>query len=270
MRLHLAAMAIIAVAPLATQAETIKIQPDEADSKDVFVYEFAVPGTLGIPTPPNTSNFDSENIPASSAVGFGGVLGAADTVPFRLDPSNPEEPLREHDTRTLIEFDLSSVGFRAGRIDRATLSFFAVPGLPPFDDPAPDNPVDLELRAVTEAWSETDVTWVTQPGAGDVIAATTLTGVNTAFEFDVTETVRGWLETPGTNFGFQIGQDGMQPNPGEGRDRFSVALFGSSAQPDAMLRPSLTVSEVPIPASMALLGGGLALLGGLRAARRRT
>lgn len=259
----------------AATAASITLTPDEDASKDVFVYAFSIPGTLGIPTPPNSSNFDTANVPASAAVPFGAFLGAAETVPFRTDPTDPDEPLRAHTTRSLLEFDLSSVALTGRGVASASLTLFAIPGLPPFDDPSAENPVDLALKQVMEAWDEGTVTWDTRPAVGQTAAFTTIATAPTAdmpvpVRFDITDLVSMWLDDPASNFGLEISQAGIQANPQIGdRDRFSVALFASSAFPDPSLRPTLSIQPVPLPASAPLLLGAAALIGFMARRRKR-
>jgi hypothetical protein len=267
----LAAAALLAVVSGgASHAMTMTLRPGEDTSKDVFVYAFSVPGTLGIPTPPNTSNLDTANVPATAAVPFGSFLGASNTVPFRLDPTDPNEPLRMHDTKTLLQFDVGELGIGASRVRSAYIDLQAVPGLPPFDNASPDNTVNLTLKRVLEAWDEQVVTWDSRPAVGETAAEFALTGAPQTVRFDVTDLVKDWLGDPASNLGVEVSQLGLAPIPqGDGtRDRFAAALFGSSASMDPGMRPSLTVAAVPLPAPAALLIGGIAVLGGIRRLRR--
>jgi hypothetical protein len=265
-----AALLVSAALTSAGHAASVTLQPGEDTSKDVFVYAFTIPGTLGIPTPPNSSNFDTESVPAGAAVPFGTVLGAAETEPFRNDPTDPTEPLRAHTTRSLLAFDLSSVAATVRRVGKATLNLVAVPGLPPFDNASPGTPVNLAVKRVLEDWDEQTVTWDTRPEVGDISDMFELTGVPTKVSFDVTDLVRDWLTNPSSNFGFEVSQIGLAPNPqGPGeRDRFAVALFTSSGFADPSLRPSLTVAAVPLPATLPMLIAGAGLLATLRRRRR--
>ncbi len=267
---RLTAAVILTALAGAGHATTLKLQPGEDTSKDVFVYAFSIPGTLGIPTPPNTSNLDTANIPSTAVVPFGAFLGASNTVPFRMDPSDASEPLRSHDTKTLLQFDVGSLGVGASRVRSAYIDLHAVPGLPPFDNATPDNPVNLVMKRVLTPWEEQTVTWDTRPEVGDVAAGFALTGAPQTVRFDVTELLKGWLNDPASNLGVEVSQLGLAAIPqGDGmKDRFAAGLFASSASADPSMRPSLEVAPVPLPAPAMLLLGGIAVLGGVRGFRR--
>jgi hypothetical protein len=63
------ALVLAALGSGAGQAATVTLQPGEDASKDVFVYAFSAPGTLGIPTPPNNTF-----VAASRGTGFCAVV----------------------------------------------------------------------------------------------------------------------------------------------------------------------------------------------------
>lgn len=267
------AIALFALAGLAAfpaSAATV-LRPDETASKDVFVYAFRIPDTLGIPGAPANLNFDTESVPPSAAVPFGQTLGVAETEGFRLDPSDPNEPLREHTTRSLLEFDLSALGIAPDRVGAATLELTGIGNLFPFDPPSANFPIQVDVKRVLGAWEETGVTWDTRPPTGPVVASAMMTDGFETISFDLTALVIDWLASPAMNFGLELSQASIVPTPASqpgGRSRFAVGLFGSSAHPDAALRPTLTVSEVPLPAAAPLLIGALGLLGALRLRRR--
>jgi hypothetical protein len=233
----LAAIAVL-TALVASPAASLTLTPGEDTSKDVFVYSFSIPGTLGIPTPPNVTNLDTANVPPTAAVPFGAFLGASNTVPFRLDPSDPGEPLRSHDTRSLLQFDVGGLGISAAKVRRAHITLSALPGLPPFNNATPENPVNLVMRNVIEAWDERTVTWESRPAVGGVVSTATLTGAPQQVRFDATNLVKDWLRDPLRNLGVEIAQDGLAPVPQgpDMRDRFAAALFASSgaADPEAV------------------------------------
>lgn len=257
----LALACVLACGIAAAEAATIRLRPDEAASKDVFVYEFDVPGVFGIPTPPRSTNLDTATLGAISPppVPFGNFLGAAETDPFSLTPGGP---LRQHGTRTLIAFDLTGTGIMASAVGKATLRLFALPALGAFESPDEANPVTTDLRRVTEAWGEQTATWDNRPAvAGSPSATVVQGGVNQFVSFDVTTLVRGWLDDPAGNFGVQLSQRDVVERlvPGA-RDRYFASLYASSAFADEALRPALLI-EVPAPASLALLGAGVLMLG---------
>ncbi|MBL8698647.1 MAG: DNRLRE domain-containing protein [Alphaproteobacteria bacterium] len=253
---------------LATAAQAgplVTLQPGEAASEDVFVYEFAVPGAFGIATAARATNLDSATLGALTplpAVPFGNFLGSSNTTP--LIGAGGET--RAHDTRTLIRFDLAGLALASGSIAKATLGLFAVPGLPPFDDPTAARPVTTELREVTSAWGETTVTWETQPSVSDVVGTFVQTGVNQFVTFDVTGLVKDWLDDPSGNLGVRLSQpDILASDAG----RPIASLYLSSTAADPSLRPFLAIETVPEPATSALLGAGVGMIA-WKTRRRRT
>jgi hypothetical protein len=259
------AMGLIGWIVTASSALAVTLQPDEANSKDVFVYEFDVPGIFGIPTPPRTTNLDTDTLSQITPppVPFGNFLGSAVTDPFAL---TPEGPLRQHGTRSLIQFPLDSVSLTASEVDRAWLNVYALPALSAFESPSTSNPVTIDLRRVTQDWNEQTVTWENSPMVDDNLSATQIqSSVDTWIRFDVTDLVNAWLTDPSSNDGMELSQrDVVEIEvPGE-RDRYVASLFASSATADASLRPFLEIRPVPEPSA-----GVLAAIAGLGAILRR-
>ena len=261
------AAASVFAALLCGAAGATILRPDEAASKDTFVYAFAIPGTLGIPGAPNMLNFDTESIPATSAVPFGDTLGVAESIPFRNDPSNLAEPIRVHTTHSLLQFDLASLATTAERVKSAVLNLTGIGSLPPFDPPSAMFPILVNLKPVLAAWNEQTVTWDTRPAVGATVSSYLMTDGHETLSFDVTALVKQWLDDPSLNFGFELSQDAVvttPPGAPGGRNRFATGLFASSANPDVLARPSLNVAEVPLPAGLPLLLGAMGLLGVMR------
>jgi hypothetical protein len=263
--------AALAAGPLAA---SVTLRPDEAASKDVFVYAFEIPDTLGVPGVPADLNFDETNIPPTALAPFGQTLGVAETTPF-INPDDPDFPttVREHTTRSLVEFDLSGLGIAADRVAAAMFQITGIGNLAPFAAPSAEFPIMVDIRPVLEMWDETTVTWNTRPGVGSIVASAMMTGGFQTIGFDLTDEVKGWLSDPATNFGFELSQRAVvqtdRPSPFTGNDLFAVGLFGSSANADVNARPALVVSQVPLPAPLALLlgaGAMLAFVGRRRAA----
>jgi len=243
----------------------VKLQPGEATSKDVFVYQFNIPGSFGIPTPAAATNLDTatlNQIPTLQAP-FGLFLGSAETDPF-----TDAMGLHEHATRSLLQFDLAGLALTAAQVVHATINLYQVPGLPPFEDPSKAHPVTTDLKRVTEAWGEQTVTWDTRPSVDPTPVATVMqSAVNQWVQFDITGLVRDWLNNPLANFGVEISQRGIVEIPVPGDTRYAASLYASSAYPVAADHPFLAITAVPEPASLVVLAGSLALFGGL--ARRR-
>jgi hypothetical protein len=255
---------------LPAAAATTRLQPDEVASSDVLLYEFDVPGVFGIPTPPRSTNLDSDTLNALSplpAVAFGNFLGSAETDPFSLTEGGP---LREHGTRSLIRFDLSSLMMMASKVQSATLNLYSLNALRAFENPTPDLPVTTDLHRVTEDWHEQTVTWDSRPDvAANPAASVVQTGVGKWVTFDVTDLVKLWLADPSSNFGVQISQrEVVDFEVPDARDRYVASLYASSAFADAAQRPFLQVAPVPVPAAFGLLAMALTGLGALRLRRR--
>jgi len=260
----------LCVAALPATAATTRLQPDEAASSDVLLYEFDVLGVFGIPTAPRSTNLDSDTLNALSplpAVPFGNFLGSAETDPFSLTPNGP---LREHGTRSLIKFDLSSVMLLASQVKSATINLFSLNALRAFENPTPALPATTDLRQVTEDWDEQTVTWDSRPAvAATPVASVVQTGVGQWVTFDVTDLVKLWLTDPSSNYGVQISQRNVVDFAVPGaRDRYVASLYASSAIGDATQRPFIEVAPVPVPAAFGLLAMAVTGLGALRLRRK--
>jgi hypothetical protein len=206
------------------QAVEIVLQPNEAASKDTFVYE----------------NFADANFDTTVAGPiFGSYLGAAQTT-------------TPHTTESYLQFDFSGVTLTAAEVTSATLELHAVNGAAAgFGvNPAPANPVLVDLFAVVEDWSETLLTWNTPPpAAGSLYAQTSIDGINQAFTFDVTDLVKDWLDGSLANKGLAL--KGNAPVPVMAT--FAAAAFSSSS---GAFAPKLTI--VPEPSGVVLALSALA------------
>ncbi len=263
------AASTLCLSALSAPAATTRLQPNEAASSDVLLYEFDVPGVFGIPTPPRSTNLDSDTLNAilPPPVPFGNFLGSAETDPFSLTANGP---LREHGTRSLLKFDLAGIALMASKVKSATINLFSLNALRAFENPTASLPVTTDLRQVTEDWDEQKVTWDSRPAvAAHPTASVVQTGVGKWVTFDVTDLVKLWLADPSSNFGVQISQRDVVDFAVPGaRDRYVASLYASSASADATLRPFIEVAPVPVPAAFGLLAMAVTGLGALRLRRR--
>jgi hypothetical protein len=209
----------------------ITLQPDESTSKDTFVYQFL-----------SGYNFDSVSFPGT----FGNLLSAGKTG-------------SGHDTESLLQFDLSTVGLTGSQVSSATLQLHVIDTVSAGFGLSPDatHPVQIDVTAITESWSESGgsgVTWNTLPGAaGSPATSQSLNQVNVLVSFDVTNLVKQWLDGSLANNGFLLTQEAAVGVSGA----YHVAVFDSSA---GTVAPLLTIVPEPATAVLVLLGtAGLAI-----------
>jgi hypothetical protein len=221
-------VAFLFVASLAmfSTAQAVTIAPSEATSEDTFVYE-------GFPD----DNFDIGNAGPT----FGRILGVGVTN-------------SGHTTETLLKFDLSGVGLLSGQVTAATLTLRSQ-STPFGANPAPANPVLVDLYANAAAFSETGMTWNTARPLGSLYASTSVNDINTLFNWDVTQLVKDWLDGTIPNHGVLLkGNAAVPVGP-----TYAVATFGSSSTILGFV-PTLTVVPEPSSVVLALMGLGATLI----------
>lgn len=165
--------------------------------------------------------------------------------------------------RTLLQFNLSGIPI-GQQIDSAVLTLHPNPSL---GDNA--NGLNMDVHAVTKAWSELQVTWdsasagnawATAGGDFDpfVYATSKSTSNVTPINWDVTSLVKNWYDGSLDNFGMLI----RSFNGNE-------LHFNSDEVADANLRPTLMVTySVPEASSLLMLGVGIITGLGLMRFRR--
>jgi hypothetical protein len=215
-------------------AHAITISPSEAASKDTFGYQFL--STTNLNSPP-----------------FGALLPAGLTT-------------TGHDTKSILEFDLTGIGLTGAQVASAALNLFVVDtattgfGL----SPSPGSPITVNLSALTGSWDETTVAWATIPASGAEYDSLAINGINQTVSFDVTQLVKDWLDGALTNNGLVLegaAPVGSSPN-------WVYAVFSSSAGNHV---PALVTTPVPEPSAavLALCGvPALAWVGWRRRNRR--
>ena len=224
-------LALVLLLPSLVQA-AVTVQPNEAASKDVFVYQgFA------------NNGFDTGS--AGFGSGFGQYLSAGLTGDG-------------HDTKALLQFDLSTISaqYTAAQVAagsaKLTLQVIPTSGSGFGNSPDATRPVTIDLSPITSSWSESTTTFSGQPTAGASVASAVISNVNVPVTFEINSLVSQWLSGSLANNGLVLTQRSVVGTPG---GNLYVALFDSSA---GTVAPSLTV--VPEPASVALALTALPLL----------
>lgn len=200
--------------------------------------------------------------------------------------------------RAFVRFDVAAAVPVGSTIDGARLDLVLLSGK--------GNPVDVSLFRATAAWGEGtsdagspggagapatagDATWTRRiwpgtawfaPGGDTAVVPSAKIPVQvtlTTYSFGPTAAmqadVQNWLDSPATNFGWQVRADELQAAP-------SARRFGSRESADAAQRPSLTITFTPpgggpgnpppadtvpalSPRALAALAAALAILGAL-------
>ena len=252
-------------------ANTIVLQPDEANSQDVFTYQFTGAGFNISPSAAN-QNLDTESLAALGSP-IGSLLGTSrsETTPHQLDvggnivDTGGTVVNTGHDGFSWLKFDLSSVTFPSSDVSRAKLRLWSLDGFGitgAFANPSTSEPVQTEVHAAAGPWGEQSLTWNNQNPflpSGSPVDIVEQTGVEQWVEFDVTSLTKDWLDGSQDNHGFFLRQSDIVPTTqGTGGLTGVVSsLYASSAwEDDAGKRPQLQISPVPEPSTWILLAGG--------------
>lgn len=137
------------------------------------------------------------------------------------------------------------------------------------------------VHRLTEAWDEAWVTgvmrtqteaWTTPLGTYDPAVEGTAEwtfGPNwSPIRFDVTDLVRGWVAGAFANHGMTLIPETTSIAPG-GAPKNNYGGIALSDHPDPSIRPSLEISQVPLPGALPLAIAAIAALGGLARLSRR-
>ncbi len=97
----------------------------------------------------------------------------------------------------LVQFNLGvlPVGTTAAQIARATLRVYCNRA---------DTPGAVAVQSVGGSWTESSVTYATEPALGATVQTAQVGTVGAFVTFDVTSTVQGWVSSPGSNNGLAL------------------------------------------------------------------
>lgn len=172
-----------------------------------------------------------------------------------------------HDMVTYLEFDLPPGLLQPGETVVAASLFMVFSYTFAHDGTPPPPGGELYVHEVDAAWNDQTMNWTNRPPLGDLIAAETNIPAFGSYEFDVTETVRGWAHGIEANNGFGV------TNPTEVSIGFhtweSVVSDDLYNHLVIVTAPGDPPPTVPVlgPLGIGLLVAGLGALGVRRAAR---
>jgi hypothetical protein len=225
----IAAIGLTMACTSAVFATPVTIQPNEAASKDTFVYSA---------------------IPSGLPFGNATYLGAS------LETSGA------HTVHSLIQFDLTGVTLAVGETAKFSIASRSKAGTPfssVASDPSPTAAVTVDVYPITSTWDEGTVTYSSQPSVGPALTSFVVNGIGQVSSVDVTALVAGWLAAPATNFGLELRQRAVVTVSGAPD---AAVVFDAAG---GTIAPSLSVVAVPEPATLATFAG----LSMLVARRRR-
>ncbi len=112
------------------------------------------------------------------------------------DPDNSTQVCKD-----LLSFTMPAA-VASSTIDSATLQIF------PYWQYEHYSAVTTWVDQVTSSWSAGSVDWNNQPSITTTGAVTATTVQGTTGSFDITSFVQGWVDTPSTNYGIQLNENG--------------------------------------------------------------
>ncbi len=118
-----------------------------------------------------------------------------------------------------------------------------------------DNDDNYVLYAATSSWSDKSVSWTDQP----TYVVTSIKGVkddNGFFNFDITNLVKNWVNSPSSNFGFMIRKELEQVPPdqymGSNQGMFVCAAWQQDENTDSILASKMPVLEITSSANLSI------------------
>jgi hypothetical protein len=136
----------------------------------------------------------------------------------------------------ILQFDYSSIPAGA-TITKATLTLYAdtTENYGTVGHSTLSGPNDWTLKRVTQAWSETSVTWNTEPTTDNVnvIQCAASTSPSQAYVFDLTSWVKDEILNPTSYYGFLMQINNQTP--------YRAIYFYSSDHPYSSLHPKMVV-----------------------------
>jgi hypothetical protein len=224
------------------------------------------------------------NIATNQGTGQDGMVYANTSVPFPLSTFYPVIAVGAtggpHDTVSLTQFDLSSVGATSAEVTSATLRVYSTSSKAVNAtnlDPDASHPVEVGVSPITSGWNRAAVTWATRPSHGAVENTFAADALGEFFTVDVTDIVKGWLDTPASNFGLWLEATTiMGSGPNQDQSPFYAIAFNSGFLPSPPgglndNAPLLTINTVPEPSTVVLSLLGVCVFGGrcLRRLRKK-
>ncbi len=187
-----------------------------------------------------------------------------------------------HDTASLVQFDLSSVGATSAEVTSASMRLYSTSSQAVNAtnlDPDVSHPIEVSVSPITSTWDRSTVTWATQPTHGALEATFHVDALGQYFNVDITDLVKGWLDTPAANFGVWLeATTVMGSGPGEDQSPFYAVAFNGGFMPSSAgggpneNGPLLTINAVPEPSTiiLALIAAPVLVGAGVRRFRRKS
>ena len=220
---------------------------------------------------------EAVTIPSNLGTGQDGFAYSNPSVAFPLSNSYHARPVvatvsAAHDTESLVQFDLSTVGLTPAQVISGTLNLWVDDGSSTGfgNNPTGANPVQVDLYPLSGTWNKATLTWSNKPGTGSALGSVVVNSIGHWISYDVTSTVQSWLTAPSSNNGFLLRSNAVVGGPGN----YYVVAFDSGFATGGAADPSANapyLSIVPEASSLllALVASPVAAWSLLRSRRGR-